>query len=193
MVLDEASAAGISPPDVIWALKLLRPMEAHHPATRQHSLRVGVYASRLATMTGLDARLALCGGIVHDIGKLDVPAKVLDAEPFGAEHYADVRRHPTSGFLRLSTYDYDLALIAGLHHAFQSEPYGMDQGLAAPRVLAVARLVAMCDFADALFTRHDEHHNEADRAPVAASKILLSAFPDHADRAAWLAANAIAA
>ena len=192
----EARAVGMEAPVLSAFLRPLQALKAHGGGTWAHCLRVGICACRFAR-SGASSEIApasaLRCGIAHDAGKLDVPAEVLGAEPFGPEHYAVVRGHALAGFQRLASHDPEAALVAGLHHAFQADPYGLAPGGIAPAIRALAKAVAACDFADALAHRHDGRYPEAGRSPEAARGVLAAAFPDQQACVAWLADNVLVA
>jgi len=191
----EAGAAGMEARTFSAFLRPLQALEAHDAGTWAHCLRVGISACRFARSgpSALAPVAALRCGIAHDAGKLDIPVEVLTAEPFGPEHYAVVKGHALAGFRRLTGLDPEAALVAGLHHAFQASPYGLEPAGVAPAIRALAKTVAACDFADALAHRHDGRYAEAERSPETAKVILADAFPDQAACAAWLAGNVLVA
>lgn len=191
----EAQAAGIEAHAFLAFLWPLRALEDHHPGTWAHCLRVGLSACRAARSGATDVApaSALRCGIAHDAGKLDIPVDVLDAEPFGPGHYAVVKGHALAGLERLARHDSEAALVAGLHHTFQADPYGLEPMGVTPAVLALAKVVAACDFADALAHRHDSRYSEAERSPEVARRILSGAFPDGGAPVAWLADNVLVA
>ena len=192
----EAQAAGMEAPVFSAFLRPLQALKAHSPSTWAHCLRVGICACRFArsgTSSEIAPTSALRCGIAHDAGKLDVPAEVLEAEPFGPEHYAVVKGHALAGFRHLASHDPEAALVAGLHHAFQANPYGLAPAGIAPAILALAKAVAACDFADALAHRHDGRYLEAEHSPKAARRVLVAAFPDQQACVTWLADNVLAA
>ena len=191
----EARAAGMETSVFSAFLRPLQALKAHSDGTWAHCLRVGICACRFARSgtSGVAPASALRCGIAHDAGKLDVPAEVLEAEPFGPEHYAVVKGHALAGFRHLASHDPEAALVAGLHHAFQANPYGLAPAGIAPAILALAKAVAACDFADALAHRHDGRYPEAERSPKAARGVLAAAFPDQQAYVTWLADNVLAA
>ena len=178
---------GIGADDVRQLLHFLAPLAAHNVETYRHSIRVGVLAARLAQAHGEPGFLALFGGAWHDIGKLDVPNTVLRAERFGDEERHSVERHAWCGFLRIAGVYYEAGLVAGLHHAFQSRPYGLTPGRYPSQVVQAAQMVAVCDFYDALVTRKDGRYSEDERSrPM---EIMAQYYPAHTRWISWLAAE----
>ena len=185
-----ASDIGIDGRDVAGVLAFLEPLAVHDMSTYEHSLRVGVLAAKVAlAASGLGDKLsqpglALTGGLMHDIGKLSVPATVLSAYRLGPLEWAFVHRHPVAGYERLFHAGYyEEAIVAGLHHSFQEHPYGLSPNdIADASLVRTAKMVAFCDFFDAVMTRRDARHSLAGRSdPVG---LLSQAYPGRSDWAA---------
>ena len=189
----EAGAVGMEAPAFSAFLRPLQALKGHHASTWAHCLRVGISACRFARSGSSEVApaSALRCGIAHDAGKLDIPVEVLGADPFEPEHYALVKGHALTGLTRLVRHDPEAALVAGLHHAFQADPYGLEPTGVTPAILALAKAVAACDFADALAHRHDGRYPEAKRSPEVAKSVLAGAFPDQGPCVAWLANNVL--
>ncbi len=191
-----AVAAALGVDETSWRrfLSLLAPLADHDICSYLHCLRVGIYAARLASFAGakgVDPVVALQGGTAHDLGKLDVPHAVLHARPFGQAERQVVSHHALAGFHRLRETNYQVAVIAGLHHAFQHDPYGLEPGPSVPKdLLATTRLVAMCDVFDAVLTRVG---SPGHRDPTMARQIAERYFPDQRGWGQWLAANPVPA
>jgi len=174
-------------------LTALSPLAAHNPETYAHSLRVGLYANALARREGLDDLLALYGGCGHDLGKVAVPNEILRTTNFADAERLALRDHPRVGYEMLKDQFFFAALIAGLHHTFQPNPYGIDldepgipplYGGLKETVLPVAQVVSECDFYDALATRP-----RRDAVPFAATLAeRISSVP----RLEWLISHNIA-
>jgi hypothetical protein len=190
-----AQTSGIEPSDWQRFTDVLAPLAAHNAETYAHSLRVGLYAHSLATIEGLDARLALHGGCAHDLGKCLVPNAVLRATDFSDTDRAALRSHPRDGQRLLAPTYLFSSFVAGLHHQFQPNPYGVDFDDVAPyevpahlrkEVYVIAELVATCDFYDALTTRDNTRAIVADHTvPAQLQAALVDNFSTPA-RARWL-------
>lgn len=157
-----ASTTGVKLKDWDRLLEAIEPLNQHAPDMYQHSLRVGWYACMVAQQTGANERLCLFGGCGHDVGKCGVCHAVLYAKPFGDAERESMKRHPFEGFKRLKDSHLFSSFIAGLHHEFQPDSYGVELETMAPfalntqtktMVLECARLVSVCDHFDALTTR----------------------------------------
>jgi len=190
-----ARHAGVG--DSTWdtMLGILVPLLNHSPETYAHSLRVGLYSTGLAAEEGLDASLALHGGCAHDIGKCKISVETLRAEHFTDDMRLAVREHPRLGQEMLAPTHLYASFIAGLHHQFQPDPYGIELEDVAPDGLSasvkasiyeVSRLVATCDFYDALTTRHNERYFVTDVTDSEELARVVAKYFGSLSRAVWL-------
>lgn len=166
----------------------LRRLEDHHPATHRHSLRVSllaaaVVASECRTGDASDVAAALLAGAAHDVGKRAVPAAVLDHPgKLGPAEWAQIRRHPEAGFQLLLPDDFrQAAVVAALHHRFQPKGYGPPRSAIGPvdrRTTALAKLVWLCDFVEAMTSRRDGSSRIDDPSDASAARaVALTIFP----------------
>ncbi|MBL8985629.1 MAG: HD domain-containing protein [Gemmatimonadetes bacterium] len=143
--------------EVGWgALKALaRTIDANSPWTAGHSERVTGIAIQIGKSMGLDEReleLLHRGGLLHDIGKIGVPASVLDkAGPLTPEERAVVERHPIIGAEILAP----MPIFAGVvplvrwhHEALNGTGY--PDRLAGDRIPRNVRVLTVADVFDAL-------------------------------------------
>jgi putative nucleotidyltransferase with HDIG domain len=161
-----APKAPTAVPDAQSLQDLARSLERRDPPTRGHAQRVAAYAYRLATWLGWDAstarRLELAG-LIHDIGKVAVPAVILtkpsaltDAER------AVVQLHPTVGeeFCRpLLSQAEVLAVIR--HHHERWDGRGYPDRLKGRAIPLWARIMAIADSFDALTSDRAYRHGLA--------------------------------
>jgi HD-GYP domain-containing protein (c-di-GMP phosphodiesterase class II) len=118
MLLERSAAASASPPDARDAIEhavaeLIDALRNHHMGTADHSNRLAADCRMVGDEVGLAPdevfELELVA-ILHDIGKLAVPAVILDlARPLNSRERAVVRGHTIRGAEIL-------AEIAGLAH-----------------------------------------------------------------------------
>jgi putative nucleotidyltransferase with HDIG domain len=125
------------------------------PYTNQHSRQVTHYALAIGKRIGLsDADLTIVrrAALLHDIGKLSVPNKILDKPgKLTAEEWETVRLHPyyTQRILeRISGFNH-LAFIASTHHE-KLDGSGYYRNLRATQLPASSRAIALADIYDAL-------------------------------------------
>jgi len=134
---------------------LARTIEAKDPNTGDHTERVAQIACLLAGEMGYDPetiRAIEVGAIVHDIGKIGVPDRVLlkpgALEP---EEFAQIRRHPEISSYILA--DLDLPLIVKQMVRSHHERYdgrGYPDGLAGEEIPLAARILSVADTLDAM-------------------------------------------
>ena len=83
------------------AALLLSTMKSHHEYTLYHSVNVCLLALALGRAAGMEERdlvLLGMGGLLHDIGKLALPASLLDTPgQLSWEQWEEIRRHPQLG------------------------------------------------------------------------------------------------
>ena len=146
---------------------LLTALQRHDGATGWHSRRVSLLARRTGAGLGL-AGVALDdleeAALVHDVGKLHVPARILrNPGPLSPTEWAVMRRHPEWGAELVSG-------VAGLgrhadavraHHEHWAGG-GYPSGRAGTDIPLTARIIAPCDAYDAMTT---ERPHAARRSP----------------------------
>jgi response regulator RpfG family c-di-GMP phosphodiesterase len=134
---------------------LVRTLEARHPSTCGHSLRVRHYTVRLAELLGWPERERRRLGLaakLHDIGKVGTPEGILNkpAALTRAEE-AVVREHPVVGERILAPTIRSRAVLAAIRgHHERWDGGGYPDGLAGERIPLLARTIAVADCFDAL-------------------------------------------
>ncbi|MEU6342991.1 HD-GYP domain-containing protein [Streptomyces sp. NPDC046977] len=134
---------------------LVQAVEIKDRYTRGHSERVGRASALIAREIGLPAervealRLA---GILHDIGKIGVPTRVLRKDgPLTPEERRIIELHPGYGHDIVRGIDFlDDARSAILHHHERMDGSGYPHGLAGDAIPSSARVVAVADAFDAM-------------------------------------------
>jgi putative two-component system response regulator len=139
--------------NVICALALA--LEAKDRYTRGHSQRVGDLARTFALHVGLthdQAELIRTAGLLHDIGKIAVPERLLNKQgPLTREEFMRVIDHPVIGeeMVRpLNTLAAVLQLIR--HHHERYDGRGYPDGLSGNSIPYEVRLLSIVDAYDAL-------------------------------------------
>ncbi|MDB4880806.1 MAG: diguanylate cyclase [Gemmatimonadetes bacterium] len=132
-----------------------RSMECTDLYTQGHSERVAEIACALALADGMDRQTLFwfrIGALLHDVGKLALPAGVLSkAGPLSAEEWGAVRDHPVQGVELLADIEFpwDVRPIVESHHE-RWDGAGYPHRLAGEAIPRVARIVAIADVYDAL-------------------------------------------
>jgi HD-GYP domain-containing protein (c-di-GMP phosphodiesterase class II) len=189
----------------IWSrfMAELGELKAHNEFMYTHSLRVGLYAYGLAKSEGQDnLKFPLFAGCGHDIGKCEIANSLLDSKNLQPEEFEVIKEHATRGYEKLKDTFLYTGLIAGLHHKYKDQGgYGIDLELDAPFELseasrdgikAMAQLVMLADFFDALTTRdNNKGFIEDPNDPIQKREVMLRFFPDATSRVDWLIANRV--
>lgn len=135
----------------------LLDMSGHDWYTATHMVNVGVGCGLLARAIkpGDDAffTMVVLGGLLHDLGKRNVPEAILNKEgKLAAEEWDVLRKHPLAGYEELRVHK-DLAqpilLMARDHHE-RIDGKGYPRGAKGDDLSLEARLCAVVDVFDAL-------------------------------------------
>lgn len=130
-------------------------VEARDPYTSGHQRRVASLARAIAQEMGLSKdvidgiRLA---GVVHDIGKISVPAEIL-AKPTKLldMEYRLIKVHPVAGYDILKEIDFPwpIAQVVLQHHE-KLDGSGYPQGLKDGQILIEAKIITVADVVEAM-------------------------------------------
>jgi putative nucleotidyltransferase with HDIG domain len=130
-------------------------IDAKSPFTFDHSRRVATYAlainSRLGA-EGVDAVRLRRAALLHDLGKLTVPNRVLDKPgELDADEWAIIKQHPayTLSVLERVPAFRQFAVDAANHHEW-IDGKGYCRGLTGADLSTTARILAVADVVDAL-------------------------------------------
>jgi len=134
---------------------LARAIDAKSEWTAGHSERVTQLALKLGRVLGLRREVLdnlYRGGLLHDIGKIGTPAKLIDKNSrLTDQEYSIMREHPRTGLRILEPIEVfaDLLPIVGQHHE-KFDGSGYPDGLAGDAINFGARIMAVADVFDAL-------------------------------------------
>ncbi|MFE7482991.1 HD-GYP domain-containing protein [Streptomyces sp. NPDC057552] len=134
---------------------LVQAVDIKDAYTRGHSERVGRASVLIARELGLDRdRLEALrfAGVLHDVGKLGVPTRVLRKDgPLTPEERRVMELHPEYGHEIVRGIGFlDEARDAILHHHERLDGTGYPYGLSGGRIPESARIVAVADAFDAM-------------------------------------------
>jgi hypothetical protein len=136
-------------------LALAKAAESRDTDTGEHVQRLELTSRRLAEAAGLDSIAAVEVGwaaMLHDLGKLQVPERILmKPEPLDADEWNIVRLHPIWGEQALAGGE-RLAVaraVARWHHE-NWDGSGYPDGLYGDRIPLAARIVRITDAFDAM-------------------------------------------
>lgn len=130
-------------------------VETRDPYTAGHQRRVAELASAIAKELGLpEERIAgiHTGAMIHDLGKLAVPAEIL-AKPsrLTENEFNLIKEHPHVGYsiLRNIEFPWPVADMVYQHHE-RMDGSGYPLGLAGDDILPEARILAIADVVEAM-------------------------------------------
>lgn len=151
---------------------LTSAIDAKDPYTCGHSQRVSELSVRLARLAGLSptqCETVRISGLVHDLGKIGVPERVLlKTSRLTDEEFGLVKLHPGIGHRILRGISlFDEALPGVLHHHERWDGRGYPHGLSGEDIPLIARIIGVADAFDAMSS------SRTYRAAMPREKVLL--------------------
>jgi diguanylate cyclase (GGDEF)-like protein len=137
----------------IYALASI--VEARDPYTYGHSRRVNTYAVALAEKIGLPpdqvSRIS-SAALLHDIGKIGVPDKVLNKKgKLNREDWDYIKSHPRLGATIVGNMPNLIPCVSSiLHHHERFDGSGYPEGLKGEQISVEARILAIADAFEAM-------------------------------------------
>jgi putative nucleotidyltransferase with HDIG domain len=178
---------------------LCQAVETKDFYTRGHSERVSRGAGMLARQVGMRPERVDAiryAGMLHDVGKLGVPTKVLQKEgPLTEEEFAAIQLHPMRGLEILREIGFlDEALAGIMHHHERMDGRGYPLGLVGDEIPEFARVIAVADAFDSMTSNRS--YRGARRVEEAVSELrrwagtqfdpaLVDAFVAALEREGW--------
>ena len=138
-----------------FAKGLIATLDARDRYTAGHSAAVAIYARDIAARMGLDdaqQELAHLCGLVHDIGKIGLPAGLLEKPgALTLEERREMQRHSEIGERILAAVD-TYAEIASVvrHHHERVDGQGYPDGIAGNAIPMLSRIIAVADAYNAM-------------------------------------------
>ncbi|GEM_PF-340567 len=130
-------------------------VETRDPYTAGHQNRVGDLAAAIAkemNLPGEQIEGVRIAGIIHDLGKIAVPAEILSKPgKLNANEFNLVKLHPQVGFdmLKNIEFPWPLAQVIFQHHE-RMNGSGYPQGLKGEEIIFEARIIAVADVVEAM-------------------------------------------
>ena len=151
---------------------LARTIDAHSPWTAGHSERVTRISLAIGKELGLTSReldMLHRGGLLHDIGKIGIPPRLLEKPARLTEQEMEiVRSHPVVGariLAPISVFRDIIPIVRHHHERFDGEGY--PDRLAGESIPLLARVVAVADVYDALVSKRPYRPGWTQKAAVA--------------------------
>jgi putative nucleotidyltransferase with HDIG domain len=178
-----------------FATALVATLDARDRYTAGHSAAVAIYARDIAARVGLSEdiqQLAHVAGLVHDVGKVGLPAGLLEkAGPLTLEERRHMEEHSAIGERILAKVD-DYSEIASIvrHHHERVDGRGYPDGLKKDEIPLISRIIAVADAYNAMTS--DRPYRDAMPSRVARLR-LAQAVESQFDTAIVAAFEAILA
>jgi putative nucleotidyltransferase with HDIG domain/PAS domain S-box-containing protein len=136
-------------------LAMSRVVETRDPYTAGHERRVSELATAIAADMGMDGeeltalRLA---GLIHDIGKIAVPAEILSKPGrLSTVEFDLIKQHAQTGFEILAAIDFGRPVAEMvLQHHERLDGSGYPRALSGAEILREARILAVADVIEAM-------------------------------------------
>jgi putative nucleotidyltransferase with HDIG domain len=161
-----------------FASALVATLDARDRYTAGHSAAVAIYARDIAMTMGLseeDQRQVHLCGLVHDIGKIGLPAGLLEkAGPLTLAERREMQRHSEIGeriLAKVDTYAEIASIVRHHHERFDGEGY--PDGLAGEDVPLLSRIIAVADAYNAMTS--DRPYRDAMPSEVARLRLAKDA------------------
>src|SRR2546425_7744138 len=147
---EQVKAANLS-----FAKGLIATLDARDRYTAGHSAAVAIYARDIARRMGLDEstqQMAHLCGLVHDIGKIGLPAGLLEKPgALTLEERRDMQRHSEIGERILRNVDTYAEIAAVVrHHHERVDGEGYPDGLDDEQIPVLSRIIAVADAYNAM-------------------------------------------
>jgi putative nucleotidyltransferase with HDIG domain len=138
-----------------FAKGLIATLDARDRYTAGHSAAVAIYARDIAHRMGLepaDRELAHLCGLVHDIGKIGLPAGLLEKPgALTLDERREMQRHSEIGEKILANVDTYAEIAAVVrHHHERVDGQGYPDGLSNSEIPALSRIIAVADAYNAM-------------------------------------------
>jgi HD superfamily phosphohydrolase YqeK len=157
---------------------LCQAVETKDFYTRGHSERVARGSYMIARQIGMRAERAeaiMFAGMLHDVGKLGVPTKVLQKTgPLTEEEFAAIQLHPMRGLEIVQQIGFLNEALAGImHHHEKIDGTGYPMGFAGDEIPEFARVIAVADAFDSMTSTRS--YREARRISEAIAELRRGA------------------
>jgi HD-GYP domain-containing protein (c-di-GMP phosphodiesterase class II) len=145
------------------ALLLLTQLKDHDEYTVRHSLNaciMSIIFGKHMELKDSELRVLGLGGLLHDIGKMKIPAAILNKPgKLTREEFELVKHHPVDSYQLLSNrleISPGVSEIALMHHE-RLDGTGYPRGLSASQLKSLPMMVAIIDVYDAITTKRAYH------------------------------------
>lgn len=154
--------------------QLVREIEAKDASTAAHTWRVVLYLRAMLEERGVrgdELLLATHGAALHDVGKIDIPAEILQKPgALTPEEFEVIEQHTVTGYARMIALDVEEDTILDIvrYHHEKMDGTGYPYRMTESEIPQIARDFAVIDTFDALTShrpyRHEVGHDAGDKA-----------------------------
>ncbi len=152
-IVEEISSSVMRNPGALLGLARLKNKDDY---TYMHSVAVCALMVSLARQLGMNEeqiRQAGLAGLLHDVGKMMIPLKILNKPgKLTDDEFETIKSHPAEGHKMLleGSGINDVALDVCLHHHEKVDGSGYPERLADTQISLFAKMGAVCDVYDAI-------------------------------------------
>jgi putative nucleotidyltransferase with HDIG domain len=150
---------------------MIRTLDLRDRMTARHSAAVAHYAREIAQAIGMsdaEQEIVHTAGLLHDIGKFNLPDNILKADmPLGDAEWELIRTHPEEGarlVAHIEGYAAAAELVRAHHERYDGKGY--PNGLARTHIPLGARIISVADTYDVLTAR------DSYRKPVTSAEAI---------------------
>jgi putative nucleotidyltransferase with HDIG domain len=150
---------------------MIRTLDLRDRMTARHSAAVAHYAREIAAAIGMsedEQEIVHTAGLLHDIGKFNLPDDILKADrPLDDQDWDLIRAHPAEGarlVAHLEGYEEAAEIVRAHHERFDGNGY--PAGIAGTDIPLGARIISVADTYDVLTAR------DSYRSPVSSAEAV---------------------
>jgi diguanylate cyclase (GGDEF)-like protein/putative nucleotidyltransferase with HDIG domain len=156
--------------ELSWAAALARAVDLRMAALDEHSKQVAAYAEGIGRQlgwTGTQLALLRIAGLLHDVGKVSVPDRILrKTDVLTDEEQREMRRHPVTGSDLVARVEGLEAIVPWILHSHEHmNGSGYPHGLSSDDIPLASRALLVADAFDAMTNerpyRRRRTHEEA--------------------------------
>lgn len=141
--------------DPLHTFRMLRRVRRHDDLTFIHSLNVAILCHEFADWMDMpqeEKDILTLAGLLHDVGKMEVPGKIIKKPgTLTEQEFSVIRQHPQEGYDILKKHSLDERIKnAALMHHERCDGSGYPSGLKADEIDEFAKIVGIADYYDAL-------------------------------------------
>lgn len=179
--IEQAGDVVLSGIEDVGLAQWLGTVRRYHESTFQHCLIVTGVATAFGHRNGMrraDVLILTVAGLLHDVGKAQIPLDILDKPGrLTDEEFAVIKQHPVAGYdyIRSQNVVDEETLKAVRHHHEYLDGSGYPDGLAGQQISDLTRIMTVCDVYGALVERRAY---KPPKSPEAALDILATMARD---------------